>query len=85
MSRRRKTRKTSTFLLVMAALLLWLTPPPGHARPKALKTEADVQQFTLRVMAAVGRGDLEAAYVALKNHSMLRYACIEKTERQPLP
>lgn len=129
MSRRRKTRKTSTFLLAFAALLLWLTPPPGHARPETLKTEADVQQFTVQVMSAVGRGELQAAYTALKIHSvlpaaeidaglqqtlaqrandafatrygktvgqdligkrklgssMLRYAYIEKTERQPLP
>jgi hypothetical protein len=122
-------KKLSTTILALAALTLWLAALPAHAQGETLKTESDVQKFTVRVMSAVGRGELDAAYTALKNYSvlpaaeidaglqqsqaqraqpifaarygrtdgydligkrklgnsMLRFAYIEKTERQPLP
>lgn len=122
-------KKIGATMYVFAVLSLWLIALPAHAQAETLKTADDVQKFTVRVMSAVGRGDLQAAYTALKNYSvlpvaeidtglqqtqaqrgnnafaarygktvgheligkrklgssMLRYAYIEKTERQPLP
>lgn len=123
------TKQTRTTLLALAALLMGLSTAPVHAQAQVLKSESDVQKFTAGVMSAVGRGELQAAYTALKIYSvlpaaeintglqqtqaqrandafaarygqtvgqeliskrklgssMLRYAYIEKTERQPLP
>lgn len=77
MDRNLKMRKISALVLAVAALLLWLMATPAHAQAEALKSEADVQKFTVRVMSAVGRGELEAAYTALKNYSVLPAAEID--------
>lgn len=53
-----------------ALLLLWFAVLPVQAA-EALKSESDVKAFTERVMNAVGRGMLEAAYDAVKKHAVL--------------
>lgn len=70
-------KKLSSAILAIAALALWLTALPVHSRTEVLKSESDVQKFTVRVMSAVGRGELEAAYTALKNYSVLPAAEID--------
>lgn len=49
MNRNRRMNKTSALLLAVSALLLWLMASPTHAHTEALKSEADVQKFTVRV------------------------------------
>ncbi len=77
MNRNLTMKKTSAPLLAIAALLLWLMSLPVQAQAQTLKTESDVQKFTVRVMSAVGRGDLQAAYTALKNYAVLPGAEID--------
>lgn len=73
-----------TVLIAMSTLLLGLMAAPAHAQSEALKSESDVQKFTASVMSAVGRGDLEAAYTALKKHSVLPPAEIDAGLQQTL-
>jgi hypothetical protein len=77
MDRNLKMNRMSALLLAIAALLLWLMATPAHAQVETLKTESDVQKFTTRVMSAVGRGELAAAYTALKNYAVLPAAEID--------
>lgn len=55
MDRNLKMKKASALLLAIAALLLWLMATPVHAQVETLRSEGDVQKFTVRVMSAVGR------------------------------
>ena len=64
-------RKDLTQVFAFMALMLSLATLPADAQTEALKSEADVQAFTQRVMTTVASGDLGQAYAALKYYSVL--------------
>lgn len=66
-----------------ALLLLWFAVLPAQAA-EALKSESDVKAFTERVMNAVGRGMLEAAYDAVKKHTVLPTTEVDAAARASL-
>ncbi|HEY1076489.1 MAG TPA: hypothetical protein VGE51_07345 [Fontimonas sp.] len=62
--------------LSWAVLSLSMLATPAIAAD-ALKSEAEVDAYVRRVMQAVGRGDLGAAYTAMKAYSVLPPSEIE--------
>ncbi len=63
--------KLSKWFGAAVLVLFSIQVAPTMAAANALKSELEVEAFTGRVMQAVGRGDLGAAYTAMKVYSAL--------------